>query len=294
MFCMTQFDPNTLEVSPLHLCSYLPDRASRLAYLPFNEPLMDDNGLFTHLSQLGFRRSGDVVYRPVCQHCQQCIPCRVKVSDFKWSRRFRKVLNRNADVSIRMIDSEQATAEHYALFERYIIERHADGDMYPPSLHSFKRFLVESPAQTKFMEIRQTHKTSNFKTKYRSNDTVNSLTSGKLLATAVTDVLEDGLSSVYTFFATNLDYRSRSLGVLGVLKQMQLVELLGLDYLYLGYWVPQNFKMSYKTQYLPIQLLINNEWLTFKTASTFEEVTELLSQSSKESMLNTPQLVRFK
>ena len=140
------------------------------------------------------------------------------VNEFTPSRRYRKALNRNSEVSVKFVAANQATQEHYALYQKYISGRHADGDMYPPSLHTFEQFLVDSPTDTLFMEVREP--------------------SNKLIAVAVTDQLNDGLSSIYTFFDPDPSYTSRSLGVFCILKQIEAAKSLGLNYVYLGFGFP--------------------------------------------------------
>ncbi|PNK60140.1 arginyltransferase [Psychrobacter sp. FDAARGOS_221] len=250
-------EQHPLYLSPPSLCSYLPDRASQLTFMLLPEAQGIDRLLYTYLSHQGFRRSGKAIYRPNCHHCQQCIASRVVVNDFHPSRRYRRVLNRNAQVSINIIDASKATQEHYGLYQKYISARHADGDMYPPSLHTFEQFLIDSPADTVFMEFREPN--------------------NKLLAVAVTDKLSDGLSSIYTFFDPDPSYHSRSLGVFCILQQIEMAKSLGLTYAYLGYWIPSVKKMSYKTEYAPIELLINQQWLRFETQPNHNEVLALLN-----------------
>ncbi|WP_019672912.1 arginyltransferase [Psychrobacter lutiphocae] len=244
-------------LSPPSLCSYLPDRASQLTFMLLPESVQIESNLYTHLSHQGFRRSGKAIYRPHCQQCRQCISSRVVVNDFVPSRRYRRVLKRNTQLTMSIISANQATQEHYALYQKYICIRHADGDMYPPSLHTFEQFLIDSPADTVFIEFREPSK--------------------KLVAVAVTDKLSDGLSSVYTFFDPEPSYHSRSLGVFCILQQIETAKMLGLSYAYLGYWIPSVKKMRYKTDYTPIELLINQQWLRFDSQPDHDEVLALLN-----------------
>lgn len=247
---------STLHISPPSLCSYLPERASQLTFMLLQPEETIAPALYTHLSHQGFRRSGSAFYKPNCGHCQQCISSRVIVDEFAPSRRYRKVLNRNAEVSLTIKSATQATQEHYSLYQRYISARHADGDMYPPSLHTFEQFLVQSPTDTLFMEFREPN--------------------GQLIAVAVTDTLDDGLSCIYTFFDPDPSFNSRSLGVYCILRQIETAKNLGLLYAYLGFWIPSVQKMSYKTNYAPIELLINNHWLRFDEKPNSEDVLKSL------------------
>ncbi len=74
----------------------------------------------------------------------------------------------------------------------------------------------------------------------------------------VCDKLDDGLSAVYTYF--DPDYPKRSLGVFGILSQIQLAQELNLKYLYLGYWIKESQKMAYKSEYRPLELLVEKRW----------------------------------
>ncbi len=251
---------NSFNLSPPSLCSYLPYQVSQLTFLLLEPNQSIDSKLYTQLSTQGFRRSGNAFYRPNCQSCAQCISSRVVVKEFSPSRRYRKVLNRNSEVSVKFIAATQATQEHYALYQKYISGRHADGDMYPPSLHTFEQFLVDSPTGSVFMEVREPN--------------------NKLIAVAVTDRLNDGLSSIYTFFDPDPSYNSRSLGVLCILTQIEAAKNLDLDYLYLGFWIPTVKKMSYKTDYAPIELLINNYWTYFPQTPDYNEVLNLINTST--------------
>lgn len=253
-------DKVLLKVSPPSLCSYKPELMSQLAFMSIEPGHSIDNILYTNLSHSGFRRSGNAFYKPLCNHCRQCISSRVVVRDFTLSRRFRKILNRNAKVSYITKRQEEASKEHYNLYQRYITARHADGDMYPPSLHTFEQFLAQSSADTAFLEFRDPDR--------------------RLIAVAVTDKLANGLSSIYTFYDPDPQFNSRSLGVYCILQQIQLAAELGLPYVYLGYWIPTVRKMSYKTNYTPIELLINEVWQRFDETPDSAEVLKLLNTSS--------------
>lgn len=219
-----------------HPCSYL---EGEQAITLFADPKSRMDGrLYSELSDLGFRRSGNYVYRPHCKHCNACVPVRIPVNRFEPNRQQARVLRRNADVTVRTVPAT-FHQEHYDLYERYICERHSDGDMYPPSEEQFNSFLTSEWSDTRFYE-------------FRAGD--------KLLAVAVCDLLEEGLSAVYTFF--DPDEEKRSLGAFAILWEIEEAKRLGLPSLYLGYWIKHCQKMSYKIAYRPIELLINNEWLT--------------------------------
>ena len=164
----------------------------------------------------------------------------------------KKAWKRNQDLSLHIVSSADATQEHYALYERYINTRHADGDMYPPSFDQFEKFLIQSCTESYFLELRK---------------------DGQLLSVSTCDFLDDGISAVYTFF--DPDEHHRSLGVFAILKQIEQAREMGLDYVYLGYWVPHSNKMNYKTQYNPIEILLDGKWKRINRRLSDEEVQQL-------------------
>lgn len=219
-----------------HACSYLPDEQATTLFLDPSQPM--DVQVYAELSEMGFRRSGDHLYRPHCQRCSACIPARIPVNAPELSRQQKRILKRNADLRVRGV-RPAFSEELYALYANYIEKRHADGDMYPPSREQFNTFLVRDLPFSRFYEFRL---------------------DGRLLAVAVTDVLPNGLSAVYTFY--DPDEERRSLGRYAILWQMGEAARLGLKAVYLGYWIKNCRKMNYKTEYRPIELLVNQRWVT--------------------------------
>ncbi len=218
-----------------HACSYLPNEQATTLFLDPSQPM---NGqIYAELSELGFRRSGDHLYRPHCQLCKACVPARIPVIRFRPSRKQNRVLKRNLDIKVTRCDPG-FTEERYQLYARYISERHADGDMFPPSRGQFSTFLVSQLPYAFFYEMR---------------------VEDRLVGVAVTDVLPNGMSAVYTFYDPNEE--KRSLGVFGILWQIAESRRLGLDAVYLGYWIKGCRKMSYKTEYRPIELFVNQRWV---------------------------------
>ncbi len=219
-----------------HPCSYLKDRSATTIFV---DPMLTMNArIYSELSDFGFRRSGAHVYRPNCRSCHACIPVRIPVSLFEPNRTQKRCMKRNQDVITTLTDNIN-TDEHYELYENYINSRHADGDMYPPTRDQYEDFLSAEWGVTRYIEFR---------------------VEGKLLGVAVSDRLDQGLSAIYTFF--NPNEPSRSLGVLAVLRQVELAQTLKLPYVYLGYWIRECEKMRYKNQYRPIDMFINNGWVT--------------------------------
>ena len=225
-----------LFVTHPHQCSYLSEQEATTAFVDPGAPI--NREVYSRLSDVGFRRSGKHLYRPRCGSCKACIAARIPVNVFNPTRNQKRCWNRNADLDVSVVNSID-TEEHYQLYERYIEQRHQDGDMYPPSLDQYRNFLTSEWGVTEYLEYRL---------------------DGELIGVAVTDRMNNGLSAVYTFFAPEHD--KRSLGNFSVLWQIHYAKTLGLDSLYLGYWIKSCQKMSYKTQYRPLELLIDGQWLT--------------------------------
>ncbi|WP_020209244.1 arginyltransferase [Gilvimarinus chinensis] len=218
-----------------HPCSYLEGEEATTVFI---DPAAEvDQDLYSQLSRLGFRRSGSHLYRPHCAACQACVSSRIPVRLFKANRSQKRCIKKNSDLQLHLVDSIQ-TDEHYSLYESYINNRHADGDMYPPTREQYEAFLSAEWGTTRYIE-------------YRLQD--------RLLGVAVCDELTDGLSAVYTFFDSQ--EAKRSLGTFAILVQIRKAQDMGLEYVYLGYWIRNCQKMAYKTQYRPLQLLINKHWV---------------------------------
>jgi leucyl-tRNA---protein transferase len=222
-----------------HPCSYLENRSATTVFV--DPTLALDGEAYSDLSDLGFRRSGAHIYRPHCLKCQACIAVRIPVSQFVPSRSHKRCLKRNADLVIQRCSTIN-TDEHYQLYKDYIEGRHADGDMFPPSRAQYEEFLSAQWGVTHYIEMRLP-------------------TSQKLVAVAVSDQLDRGLSAIYTFFDPTL--AERSLGVFAVLEQIRQAQSLDLPYVYLGYWIRECQKMSYKIQYRPLEMYVNNYWHRF-------------------------------
>ena len=217
-----------------HECSYLPEKKATTLFMDPDATL--NQGLYNSLADMGFRRSGNHIYRPHCQQCKACIPIRIPVQRFQIRRTQRKVWNRNADLEV-IEKPARYTDEYYALYQQYIDTCHKDGDMYPASVEQFCSFLGESPEFSRFLEFRL---------------------DGELLAVSVVDELQTGLSAIYTFYSP--DHPRRSLGRYCILWLIERTRTQGFDYLHLGYWIKNCRKMEYKIEYRPTQLYINQHW----------------------------------
>lgn len=237
-------------ITPPHDCSYLAKKSARMVFLDPTHKI--EVVTLSELSRTGFRRSGDFVYRPECHLCRQCLSCRVPVTTFKMNSQQKKAWKRNQDLTVKITRTQDASQQHYQLYERYINERHADGDMFPPSYDQFEKFLIHSCTHSFFLELWK-------------NDC--------LISVSTCDVLDDGISAVYTFF--DPDEQRRSLGVYAVLKQIEYVQSKLQSYVYLGYWVPHSNKMNYKSQYAPFELLLDGQWRRLNRTLNPEEIHHL-------------------
>ena len=222
-------------LTPQHPCSYLPRNNAQTLFFDPRETVTPP--LYQSLTDQGFRRSGSHLYRPHCGSCQACVPTRLPVEEFKLTRSQRRTLKRNSDLTVR-VEEATFTKRHYHLYERYISLRHADGDMYPASEDQYRSFLLSPWSNSLFVSL------------YKDE---------QLLSVAVTDQQQHGLSAIYTFFEPT--ETKRSLGTLSILQQISLCQELELPYLYLGYWIRDCDKMSYKINYRPTELFVNNAWV---------------------------------
>ncbi|RVU32918.1 arginyltransferase [Neptunomonas marina] len=226
--------------TPEHDCSYIEGYKAKTLFVDPQSDVSDS--AYSQLSDLGFRRSGKHIYRPHCDHCQACISVRIPLTHFKPSKSHRRIINKNKDLRIE-IKAPYYSDELFKLYQRYINERHHDGDMFPPSEEQFVGFLVESNQTSEFVEF------------YLED---------QLIAVAVVDVLQQGLSATYTFYDPSEALNKRSLGSYAILWQLQACESRQLPYLYLGYWVQACRKMSYKVNYRPLEFLIDGRWILIR------------------------------
>lgn len=231
-------------------CPYLPNRDERKVFTHLIGRRAA--GLNDTLTQSGFRRSQTIAYRPACEGCRACVSVRVCVDDFRWSRSFRRVFERNRDLVGQAIEA-RPTSEQYSLFRYYLDARHADGGMADMTILDYATMIEDSHVETRLVEFRR-----------RGPDTgINGRGTGPLLAVCVTDVLSDGLSMVYSFYDPEL--ADRSLGTFLILEHITRAKALGLPHVYLGYWVDGSRKMAYKARFLPQERLGMNGWERFET-----------------------------
>ena len=221
-------------------CPYVPGQQERKVFTHLIGG--DTRHLNTQLSQNGFRRSQNIVYRPACDACKACTSVRVPVRSFDWSKSFKRVLKQNHDVVSTVVKAE-ATSEHYSLFRGYIDTRHAEGGMADMSVLDFAAMVDETITDSRIVE-------------YRFGP--NHPQAGELICAVLMDVLSDGLSLIYSFYEPSYDYRS--LGTLVILDAIARANKLSLPYVYLGYYIEGSRKMSYKARFLPQERLSGQNW----------------------------------
>ncbi len=216
-------------------CSYLPDQEEKL--LVAVDPRLNNEQSYELLMTQGFRRSGSQVYRPQCVNCNACQSIRIISNEFSPSKSQKRSLKKNQHFTLHI--SNQQKANYYPLYELYINTIHQDGSMFPANKEQYTSFLTNEFTEQLFIEL-------------WDGDT--------LINVAVTDVLPNALSAVYTFY--HPDYRSKGLGALSILKQIEVSRTLSKEFLYLGYQIDDCKKMNYKNRFFPHQRLIDNSWQT--------------------------------
>jgi len=218
-------------------CSYLENLQSSSLIVDPDLELTQD--LASWMGNAGYRRSGQMLYKPKCSECNACQSSRIRLDDFKPSKSQKRILNKAKNLQFQVREAHFSDSD-YELFEKYITLRHKDGDMYPADKEQYTNFLCKNYGFNFFLETRH---------------------EGKTIAINQFDHLNDGLSAVYTFF--DPDYESLSPGVLSVLQLIFLAKRIGFPYVYLGYYIEDCAKMNYKAKYQPLELFIDEEWVEF-------------------------------
>jgi arginyl-tRNA--protein-N-Asp/Glu arginylyltransferase len=222
-------------------CPYLAGKEERKVFTHLvGERAPELNNILTHG---GFRRSQSIAYRPACEGCRSCISVRVLVREFSPTRSMRRIGKRNADV-VSDMRASIPTSEQYSIFRAYLDSRHRDGGMADMTVLDYAMMVEDSHVDTRIVEYRRR--------------VAGRPVGGELIAVALTDVLGDGLSMVYSFFEP--DESARSLGTCMVLDHIARARQMGLAYVYLGYWVRGSGKMDYKSRFLPQERLTTEGW----------------------------------
>ncbi len=212
------------------------------------------------LSKQGFRRSQNVLYRPSCAECNACFSARIRVADFTASKSQRRVQKRNTDLT-RRTRSPWASEEQYELFRTYLDDRHADGGMADMDVFEFAAMIEETPVKSRVIEYTTPAERGDIR--------------GPLTGVCLTDVLEDGVSMVYSFYAP--ERQATSLGTYIILDHIRIARDAGLPYVYLGYWVPGSPKMDYKSRFSALEIYRGGEWSPFDPAKDYQIDTHPLS-----------------
>jgi leucyl-tRNA---protein transferase len=223
-----------------HACGYWPERQARDLVLDPGDPRL--SRAFPLALSWGFRRSGDLIYRPHCRECRACVAVRVVVDRFTPNRSQRRCLARNADLHERIVPARRDDA-HFALYRRYLQARHPGGGMSAHDTEEFDRFLIGTWGDTRFLELHGEHDGDG----------------NTLRAAAVTDATHDALSAVYTFYAP--EDAARGLGTYAILRQIAWARREGLRHLYLGYWIEGHPKMDYKRQFDGLERFDGHHWV---------------------------------
>lgn len=224
-------------VSEPYPCGYLPGRQARSQIVIPSRAI--DHALYTQLVQQGFRRGGLYIYRPHCEGCQACVPVRVPVNAFHPNRSQRRTWQRNSHLRGRQLPLRYEE-RHYELYHRYQVARHDGSSMAQDDAEQYSEFILQSTVESWLLE-------------FSAGD--------ELKIVSLVDVLDDGLSAVYAFF--DPDEQQAGLGVYNVLALIDIARRLGLPYVYLGYWINGCRKMAYKSNYQPLESLIDGQWLPF-------------------------------
>jgi arginine-tRNA-protein transferase len=222
-------------------CPYLPGRDERkvFAHLPLSEGASINDAL----TQIGFRRSQNIAYRPACERCDACVSARIPAGAYVFSRSERRVLDRNGDLSRHLVEAE-ATLEQFELLRRYLQARHAEGGMADMTWPDYVAMVEDTAARTHLIEYRRASSDGG---------------PGDLVGCVLIDVLADGLSMVYSFYEPVM--AKRSLGSFIILDHVVQANMAGLPYVYLGYWVSGSPKMAYKARFDPVEVLQAGGWI---------------------------------
>lgn len=237
-------------------CPYLDGRMERKLFTALQGEYAEK--LNDTLSKQGFRRSQNVLYRPSCAECSACLSARIRVADFEMSKSQKRTLQRNRHLK-REATSPWATEDQYALFRAYLDSRHADGGMADMDIFEFAAMIEETPIRSRVIEYTQDDEDGR-----RS-----------LAAVCLTDVLDDGLSMVYSFYDPAL--AKQSLGTHVILDHIQIAQDANLPYVYLGYWVPGSSKMGYKANFSALEIYHQGEWRELGNPDAYSAETHPLS-----------------
>lgn len=236
-------------------CPYLPGEKERKVFTHLVGPRATEmNDLLT---QGGFRRSQNIAYRPACESCRACVSVRILAQEFTPGRSFRRVLAANRDI-VATVFPAQPSSEQFSLFRRYLDQRHQSGGMSDMTALDYAIMVEDTHVQTRIIEYRLR----------APGDGLKGQPKGELVAVALSDLMSDGLSMVYSFF--NPAMEQRSLGTMIVLDHINRAKALGLPHVYLGYWVKGSDKMGYKIRFQPQEHLLSQGWQRYTASEAVE------------------------
>jgi leucyl-tRNA---protein transferase len=216
-------------------CPYFRDgRPSRTAFLYPDHALEPPE--FEAAIQMGMRRSGFLLYRPLCPGCRKCQPFRIPVDMFVFSKSQRRVWKQCAGLFEVALAKPGVDWERLALYKQYGEFQHGQGDDNP---ERYAEFLVDSIAET-------------YEVTWRGRD-------GKLAAVSILDLLPTGFSSVYSYWDPELQHLS--LGTYTALYEIDLCKRNELPYYYLGFLVPGARTMNYKANFGPGEVWDGTDWI---------------------------------
>lgn len=228
-----------IELSDPFPCPYLPSRQERdlVVSLTQNPPSPNaTHSLYDNLCQLGFRRNGQHAYKPMCETCQECVPVRVLVHEFNWTKSLRRIMKKNQDITFSLLEPV-AKMEHFEIFKNYLIERHHH-QMEQITFAGYRQWIENSPVATKIMEFSR---------------------GVEIIGCMIVDIVNDGLSAVYSFYTCQ--FPSKSLGIFMILSAIKHTQSIGKPHLYLGYFIKNSPHMDYKLSFSPHQTYNNkNGW----------------------------------
>jgi len=256
-------------------CPYLDGRMERKLFTALQGDTAET--LNDSLSKQGFRRSQNVLYRPSCADCAACLSARINVAEFSLSRSQKRVIKKNRHL-IRRATAPWATEEQFDLFRRYLDTRHAAGGMADMDIFEFAAMIEETPIRSRVVEYHT-------KDEHRREE---------LMAVCLTDVLDDGVSMVYSFYEPQLE--RNSLGTFIILDHVEIAKEAGLPYVYLGYWVPGSEKMGYKARFSGLEIYRGGAWQRLTNPDDYaadvdplavEPIAEQVAQISLPDVLPT-------